>query len=481
MPTSTKFYSLFASVFLLFAGYGLFLNSAGVELAEMGVGEITIGILNAAFFVGAASSAVAAHRIVSSVGHIRSFSVFGALFSISALGHIMLENLWVWGILRILLGFCYYSLLMIIESWFSEKTTVSTRGKVLANYNLVFYLSFTLGIALLSLKLSSSNIFILAAMFVVMSMLPVSLTRIKEPQLPPRDRISVPRVLMIAPLALVASFIGGLLVNGFYTMASVFLLNLKFSVQQISIYLMVAMVGGFVTQIPIASLSDRYGRRNAILVCSLLATISAALGIVAIFYSSDNLWLQYGVAFLLGASLFTLYALSIARANDVIPKEMSTVEVSRSLLFAYGTGALIAPPLLGVVMSQFVDFGFYSFYAICSLILVLYTLSQKSVPEEELSEYVVMPAATTAIATELDPRNNKKHAQPFDEDIIQQYQECLEQVEAEARAEAEAKAKAKVESETKEKKNLGQEQEKIEESVEGCISKESTGSDTNIQ
>ena len=65
---SNKFYSLFFSVFFLFAGFGLFLNSAGVKLSEMGVTNTAIGALNAAFFVGAALSAVAAHRVVSGEG-----------------------------------------------------------------------------------------------------------------------------------------------------------------------------------------------------------------------------------------------------------------------------------------------------------------------------------------------------------------------------------------------------------------------------
>ena len=103
------FYSLFSGIFFLFFGYGLFLNSAGIKLAEMGVSDVVIGLLNAAFFMGAAMSTIFAQRIVSSVGHIRSFSVFGAVFAIAALSHMMLENLWIWGILRIVLGFCHYS------------------------------------------------------------------------------------------------------------------------------------------------------------------------------------------------------------------------------------------------------------------------------------------------------------------------------------------------------------------------------------
>ncbi|SUT85953.1 major facilitator transporter [Actinobacillus ureae] len=135
---TTKFYSLFSGIFFLFFGYGLFLNSAGVKLADMGVSDVVIGLLNAAFFVGATLSAILAHRIVSSVGHIRSFSVFGAIFAIAALSHMMIDNLWVWGILRIILGFCNYSLLLLVESWLSEKTNVDTRGKALATYNIIW-------------------------------------------------------------------------------------------------------------------------------------------------------------------------------------------------------------------------------------------------------------------------------------------------------------------------------------------------------
>lgn len=429
MPISTKFYSLFSSVFFLFAGFALFLNSAGIKLAEMGVNETLIGILNATFFIGAASSALAAHRIVASVGHIRSFSVFGAIFAVAALGHLMIENLLVWGILRVVMGFCYYSLLMIVESWFSEKTTSENRSKVLANYNIVFYLSFSLGIAFLSFSPSSHSIFTFSAMLVVMAMVPVALTRIKEPELPPRDRISMPRIFMIAPLALMTSFIGGMLVNGFYTMSSVFMLKQGFSVQQFSLYLMLAMLGGFLTQFPIAKLSNRYGRRNTILICALFALLSAVLGLFLLYHPTSYYWLHYMVAFLMGCGLFTLYALSIAQANDVLPNEMSTVELSRSLLFAYGMGALIAPPFLGFIMNYFVTYGFYSIYVVASCLLIIYALKQKSVPKEERSVYVAMPTATTTVVSEIDPRNDEENSEPFNEQVAQEYQEYVENLE----------------------------------------------------
>ncbi|ABR74677.1 MFS transporter [Actinobacillus succinogenes] len=455
---TTKFYSLFSGIFFLFFGYGLFLNSAGVKLAEMGVNDVIIGFLNAAFFVGAALSAVFAHRIVSSVGHIRSFSVFGAIFAIAALSHMMVDDLWVWGVLRIVLGFCHYSLLLLVESWMSEKTNVETRGRVLATYNIIFYLAFILGVSLLSLELTSNNIFTLATILVVMSMIPIALTKMKQPEIPERERISIPHFLAVSPLALATSFISGMLVNGFFTMVSVFMLKLDFSLGEISVYLMISMVGGFVSQLPVAGLSDRFGRRNTILFCSLIASVTAVIGIVAVFRQHSPYWLQYVVAFLFGCSLFTLYALSIARANDELPNNMSTVEVSRSLLFCYGIGALTAPPLLGMAIGVSEQYGFYSFFGLFSLILLGFAIATKPIPRAHRVEMQLStPMATATTVDEIE--TSEETLVPFDEELVQEYQEHLETLDAESTEEEKEPAAG----EEKEKESMKEENESIEE------------------
>ncbi|OSI25802.1 MFS transporter [Neisseria dumasiana] len=426
LEQSNKFYSLFFSVFFLFAGFGLFLNSAGVELSQMGVKNFAIGVLNAAFFVGAALSAMAAHRVVSGVGHIRGFSVFGAVFAIAALSHMMTDNLWVWGALRVLLGFCYYSLLMIVESWLAERSTSAGRAKVLAFYNVVYYISFTVGIGLLSFKLSSQDIFLLSAIMVMAAMLPVALTRLKAPELPPHQRISLPRLFAIAPLAIVGSFTAGLLMNGFFTMASVFLLKQGFDVRQISFYLMIAMGTGFAVQLPIARLSDRYGRRTAIFTCSTVSALGAAAGILLMVAGIDAIWVQYIVAVFFGIGLFTLYALSVARANDQLPNEMNTVEVSRSLLFSYGMGSLFAPIILGVVMDQAERYGFYGYFIVFATLLAVFASRQAVVPEDKRSMHVNMPASAGPVMAELDPRNDSGVLKPFNEEEAQAYAHELE-------------------------------------------------------
>lgn len=421
---TTKFYSLFSGAFLLFFGYGLFLNSSSIKLAEMGVSDVVIGLLNAAFFVGATLSTVFAHRLVSAVGHIRSFSVFSAVFAISALSHLLWENLWLWGGLRIALGFCHYSLLLLIESWMSEKTNIETRGKTLAAYNLIFYLAFIGGAGLLGLVLKSEHIFTFSAILVMMSMIPIALTRMVQPDIPKPERISLPRLFVISPLALAGSFISGMLVNGFFTMASVFMLKLSFNLSEISLYLMMSMLGGFFSQVPIALLSDKFGRRNTILSCALLATLSALIGIFANFLPNSTAYLQYLLAFLLGCSLFTLYALSIARANDELPNNMNTVEVSRGILFCYGMGALVAPPLIGLAITLSEMYGFYTFFALFSAVLALFAGFTRRVAKEQRSEIqLTTPIATATTVDEIQTAEQQDTLIPLNDELIQQYQE----------------------------------------------------------
>ena len=315
---------------------------------------------------------------------------------------------------------------MIVESWFAERSAASMRARVLAFYNVVYYVAFTAGIALLSLKPSSNDIFTLAAILVMAAMLPVALTRLKAPELPPRQRISLPRLFAIAPLALVGSFVGGLLMNGFFTMASVFLLQQGYGLREISFYLMVAMVAGFAVQLPVARLSDRYGRRNAILTCSTVSAIGAAVGIGLMLAGLIDMWVQYVVAGFFGVGLFTLYALSVARANDQLPNEMNTVEVSRSLLFSYGMGSLLAPLVLGVVMDQAERYGFYGYFVVCGGLLALFAWQQKPVPEDKRSVHVNMPGAAGPVMADLDPRNDSGVIKPFDEAEAQAYADELE-------------------------------------------------------
>ncbi|RDU71359.1 MFS transporter [Helicobacter aurati] len=367
--------ALFIGMSFLFIGNSLIVSSVGVILKDSGMGEIAIGAISSCFFIGALMATIGGHRIISRVGHIRSFGIFAALFAIASLLHSLSQNLYLWALFRLLLGFCYYGVLMVIESWLNEKAKNSVRSRVLSFYEVVYYLASGLGVLIIALDLERHSVFTVSACLIMFSTLPLYLIRIKEPVLPQKTPISLPKIFDIAPLALVTSFIAGMLVNGFFSMASVFILLQDFNAQNVSYFIASAMLGGFLAQTSIGFVSDKLGRKLAIMLC-------AGLGfcVMLLFVICDlSLIAQCVLAVFLGAGIFCLYALALARANDMLTDKGKTVELGRAVLFCYSLGSLFAPLLLGILMKNFGFHGFSWFYLVCLGFCFLFAINKPNI------------------------------------------------------------------------------------------------------
>lgn len=395
MPIS----SLFFSITFLAIGYGMVLTFIGVYLKKNGINDISIGIINACFFLGAILSSIFSQSIISKVGHIRSYTNFAALMVITFLIQYLFFNEFLWGILRFIAGFCYFSILIIIESWLNEKSTTDIRGKVLAIYEIIFYLSTALGQLFLTVDDLSSSIFILGSILVLVSIPSIALTKIKEPKLLPFERYSLPKIYDIVPLATTTSFIGGIFIGSFFTMAPVYVLEKYHSVDVVSYFMITVILGGLLAEWPIGIVSDKYGRRKIIAIVSFITAISSSL---FLFIGQDTN-LLYGCAFLLGLTIFSLYPLSLARANDVLNEDSDILEISRTLLFTYGLGSFVAPIIVGFLFKYYND-AMFIMYAIIGLFLTFYSLSKKRVADDELSTFVNVPLASGADIAHLDPR-----------------------------------------------------------------------------
>lgn len=367
--------ALFASMAFLFAGNALIVSSIGVILKEKGESSLAVGFISSCFFIGAMLGTISAHKIISRIGHIRSFGLFGSIFGISAMLHTISESLIFWAILRLIMGICYYGLLMVIESWLNEKSKNAIRSRILGFYEIVFYLSFGAGILIIYLDLSNHNIFILSAALILFSSLPLNLIKIKEPMLPTPSPISIPKIFNIAPLAIATSFIAGMLINGFFSISSVFILLQGFDAKVVSYFIFCGILGGFFAQTIIGTISDKMGRKFAIITCASIAFFTMLL----FAFFKLHLYFQYFLAILLGVGIFCLYALALARANDVLDDKSKSVELGRGVLFCYSLGSLFGPLILGFLMEYFQIKGFVYFYIFCLGFLILFAINKPNI------------------------------------------------------------------------------------------------------
>lgn len=364
--------ALFVGMAFVFVGNALMLSSVGVILKQMNVNESLIGIIGSCFFLGGVLGTISGHQIISKIGHIRAFGLFSAGFSICIIMHCLSTQLYFWSFLRLIMGFCYYAILIIIESWLNEKAKDAVRQRVLSFYEVVFYSSFGLGSLFISFNLNTSTLFIIAACFIMFSSIPLNLIRIKEPIIPQKSRISLPNIFSIAPLALLTSFIGGMLISGFYAMASLFVLLQGYDTKAVSYFIFFGLLGGFIAQSFIGVVSDYLGRKFSIMLCACIALI-----ILLIFaFFELNLPTQCVLVVFLGMGVFCLYALALARANDMLDDESKRVELGRAVLFSYLLGSFISPLLLGLIMQVFSYKGFVWFYVLNLAFLILFLLNK---------------------------------------------------------------------------------------------------------
>lgn len=397
--------SLFFSIGFLAVGYGMIMTFIGVYLQENGTSDMVIGFINAAFFLGAIASSIFSQKIISAVGHIRSFATFASLMVITFLLHSLFVDELFWAALRLISGFAYYGLLIILESWLNEKSTNEQRGQILAIYTIVFYLSTALGQLLLNIQGDLRHmIFSIGAVLVLFSVIFIAMTKIKEPILQPFERYSFPKLYNIVPLALTGSFISGFLIGGFFTMLPLYVLKIFDSKEVLSLFMSFSILGGLISQWLIGKLSDIYGRRKLI----ALMGFCVALVSLAFFTLPPSEEMIYILGVLLGVSIFCIYPLSLSRANDMIDENKDIVEISRAMLFAYGIGAFLAPIIIGFGFSYLSDQIVFILFFILGIYLALYSLSKKRVADDDMSVFVQVPVTSGAVMPEFDPRQDQE-------------------------------------------------------------------------
>ncbi|MDY0181497.1 MFS transporter [Aliarcobacter skirrowii] len=395
--------SLFLSITFLAIGYGIMITYIGVYLKQAGASSFSIGLINSAFFLGAIASSIFSQKIISTIGHIRSFASFAALMVIAFLLHSVYLNEFFWGFLRLISGFSFYALLIIVESWLNEKSSNSQRGQILAIYTIIFYLSTALGQLFLTIpKDSEFFVFTVGSVLVLFSLITIAMTKIKEPILKPFEQYSFPKLYSIVPLALTGSFIGGFFVGSFFTMLPLTILHKFDSTTILSIFMSLTLIGGLVSQWPIGKLSDKYGRRKLIAFCGFFTAFVSLLFIIVPELNSY----YYILALLLGVTIFAIYPLSLARANDELDENKDMVEISRALLFAYGAGSFIAPIILGIIFTFLNYEAIFFIYITIGFFLGLYSLSRKRVADDDMSVFVNFPVTSGPVVAQMDPRQD---------------------------------------------------------------------------
>ncbi|MCP4331942.1 MAG: MFS transporter [Gammaproteobacteria bacterium] len=364
--------SLLLSYGLLLLANGLFSTLLGVRTQVEGFSATTVGFIVAAYFSGLLLGGLFAGRVVTRVGHIRSFAAFASLMSVSALLFPIFVTPLAWMFLRMLGGFCMAGMIMVTESWLNEAASNKTRGQILSFYMITNYFAAGCGQFLLTVgDPSRYQLFSLASILFSLALLPVLLTRAKAPVPMHSKRMHVWTLYRIAPLGVFGVFCCGLVNSSIHGLSPVYATNMGFSQAQLSTFMAAMIMSGLFLQWPIGHLSDRIGRGPLLVYIPVLVALAAIWMVFALEYT-----LILVGAMVFGAFVFTLYSLAAATANDMVTANQR-VQVAGALLITYGAGAVSGPILAGQFMVVLGPQGLFFYFAAISLLLSTFAIFKR--------------------------------------------------------------------------------------------------------
>ena len=407
--TIGAFSALFAATFIFLTGNGLLNTLLSTRLAVEGFTTATAGLVLSAYFMGLLVGSFVCHRLIQRVGHIRAFTVFAATTTAAALLHGLYLSAGFWALLRFSSGISTFGLFMVIESWLNECTESRYRGRVFAFYMTLTYLGIGIGQQLLNAgEVRGHELFIIAGTLFALCLVPVSATGGVHPQLPETKPYHFMTIFRPAPLGMLGSLASGLTNSAFYALMPVVCTHIGLSLHQLSWIMTGTVLCGLAAQWGVGALSDRFDRT---LVLGVITTAIAGVSLLTFFYGSTafaGLLVQMGC---LGALMFTVYPVSVARAHDIFGGR-DAVAVSAGLLFAYSVGASLSPILASGIMTLLgTPFGLFAFWCLVNGGLAVATLYLRRrerllvVPVEEQVAVVPMKS-TSPVAMTLDPRSD---------------------------------------------------------------------------
>jgi len=362
--------ALLIGVAILLTGQGLQGTLLPVRASLEGFSTVAIGVMGGAYFLGFTLGCLTGGELVRRVGHVRVFLAMTALGSSAPLIHGLIPHPVAWVLLRLLAGFCFAVLYVVIESWLNERAANENRGAVFSTYVMISLSVLAAGqMMTLLYDPSGWELFVIASVLVSLGAIPVALSTSPPPVQPTNVQLNIRRLFAISPSAAIGCLATGLANGAFWSLAPVFTGAVSDDLSLAAWFMTSAVIGGALAQWPLGYASDKFGRRKVILVAALLG-----IGIATAFVSSGS-DVSFVNANLLaagwGAVAFPLYAISVAHANDYAETDEYVV-VSSGLLLMYGVGAILGPFAASLFMAVYGAVGLYAFTGATHLILSIY-------------------------------------------------------------------------------------------------------------
>ena len=371
---------------MLISFAALFLSVALLQLSSGGVGPLDalsgialdfstqeIGLLGSAHFVGFFIGCWWAPRLMGAVGHSRAFAAFTAAGAIGLLAHMLIIDPYAWALMRVASGLCVAGCYTVIESWLQAKVTNETRGRTMGVYRVVDMSGSLAAQMVISVLEPASYVsYNILAIVCCAALLPLTLTRVPQPETPTAPRLRPMLAVARSPLAAAGVVVAALSGAAFRMVGPLYGQEVGLTIDQIAWFLAAFVLGGALAQYPVGWLADKFDRRWILIWLSVAAVFSCGITIAA--QSSGTLGVML-TAGLFGFTSFPIYSVAAAHAHDFASSD-ERVELSAALMFWFASGAIAAPFVASVLIQSFGPPALFVMISVAHIVLVIFGLTR---------------------------------------------------------------------------------------------------------
>ncbi|KKK34284.1 MFS transporter [Salinicoccus sediminis] len=300
----------------------------------------------------------------------------GAIVGLSLLAFPLLDSIWLWFILRLIVGIGDNALHFSTQTWLTTSTPQHKLGKVIAFYGLFFSAGFMIGPKVSELVTIWEPLPFLASGVLTMMAWPlIFLLKGAEDAKPEDTGVQASLfntlknfrdVLKTSWVAFLFPMLYGVLEASLNSNFPVFAIRHDFELSEITWILPAFSLGAILLQVPIGGLGDRVGRGKLI---NILLALGAAVFLMMEMFSGSFIMLLLSFT-LAGIFVGSMYSLGISYMTDITPKtNLPAGNLMAGIMFSLGS--IAGPVAGGAIIGMTGGAHYFTFFACLILVLVI--------------------------------------------------------------------------------------------------------------
>lgn len=387
--------ALIIAVTILQLASGLLGVRIPLAFTEEGHSRTALGLIAASYSAGFMMGAMVATGLLARVGHIRVYAACAAVFSVATLMLHFSDQIWAWGLARMVAGMAVALMFAAIESWLSFSIGSRVRGEVMSVYMVLTKGALAVGpFFAFGYAPAEAEPWMIAAALAALSMVPICFTATEQPDPPKSQPLALVEQFATAPAAVIGSFGAGLVNGGVLALAPLYAAE-HYGPNAAAEFYSAAFIGSLLLQWPAGRLSDRIDRRLVIAGLAGLAALAAFA--LAIWSGRLQSWSAIFLFFLWGAGALSFYGIAVAHMADrAEPGKLA--QSAAGLLFVWAGGSIIGPLLLGPLVDLFDVAGMFWFAAAAVIAVAVAMFWRRTTREAPSVKEEFAPQLGTSVA-----------------------------------------------------------------------------------